>query len=87
MSLAGKRIFITGGSRGIGLAIALRAAQDGALIAIGVRNDKLEKLAVAAAKRIGTVEVNHGDTDCKTPDAVPYIAKTKARRSKKAARS
>ena len=37
MSLAGKRIFITGGSRGIGLAIALRAAQDGALIATGGR--------------------------------------------------
>ena len=36
MSLAGKRIFITGGSRGIGLAIALRAAQDGALIAIAI---------------------------------------------------
>ena len=34
MSLAGKRIFITGGSRGIGLAIALRAARDGANIAI-----------------------------------------------------
>ena len=65
----------------------VRYAMNGALIAIGVRNDKLEKLAVAAAKRIGTVEVNHGDTDCKTPDAVPYIAKTKARRSKKAARS
>ena len=32
MSLAGKRIFITGGSRGIGLAIALRAARDGASI-------------------------------------------------------
>ena len=30
MSLQGKRIFVTGGSRGIGLAIALRAARDGA---------------------------------------------------------
>ncbi|NDE96062.1 MAG: short chain dehydrogenase, partial [Actinobacteria bacterium] len=28
MSLKGKKIFVTGGSRGIGLAIALRAAQD-----------------------------------------------------------
>ena len=37
MSLAGKRIFITGVSRGIGLAIALRAAQDGALIAIAAK--------------------------------------------------
>ena len=32
--LSGKKIFITGGSRGIGLAIAKRAAQDGAMIAI-----------------------------------------------------
>ena len=37
MSLAGKRIFITGGSRGIGLAIALRAAQDGAKVAIAAK--------------------------------------------------
>jgi citronellol/citronellal dehydrogenase len=37
MTLAGKRIFITGGSRGIGLAIALRAAKDGALIAIAAK--------------------------------------------------
>ena len=34
MSLAGKTLFITGGGRGIGLAIALRAARDGANIAI-----------------------------------------------------
>ena len=33
-SLAGKTIFLTGGSRGIGRAIALRAARDGANIAI-----------------------------------------------------
>lgn len=37
MSLKGKRIFITGGSRGIGLAIALRAAADGAKIAIAAK--------------------------------------------------
>ena len=35
--LNGKRIFITGGSRGIGLAIALRAARDGAKIAIAAK--------------------------------------------------
>ena len=34
MSLAGKTLFITGASRGIGLAIALRAAREGANIAI-----------------------------------------------------
>jgi citronellol/citronellal dehydrogenase len=37
MSLQGKRIFITGGSRGIGLAIALRAARDGASVAIAAK--------------------------------------------------
>jgi len=37
MTLAGKRIFVTGGSRGIGLAIALRAAKDGASIAIAAK--------------------------------------------------
>ncbi|MFM7499302.1 MAG: SDR family oxidoreductase [Actinomycetota bacterium] len=36
-NLAGKKIFITGASRGIGLAIAKRAAQDGAMIAIAAK--------------------------------------------------
>ncbi len=37
MSLKGRTLFITGGSRGIGLAIALRAARDGANIAIAAK--------------------------------------------------
>jgi citronellol/citronellal dehydrogenase len=37
MSLKGKTLFITGGSRGIGLAIALKAAADGANIAIAAK--------------------------------------------------
>jgi citronellol/citronellal dehydrogenase len=37
MSLAGKTLFITGASRGIGLAIGLRAARDGANIAIAAK--------------------------------------------------
>lgn len=37
MSLRGKTLFITGASRGIGLAIALRAARDGANIAIAAK--------------------------------------------------
>lgn len=36
-SLAGKTLFITGASRGIGLAIALRAARDGANIAVAAK--------------------------------------------------
>lgn len=37
MTLAGRTMFITGGSRGIGLAIALRAARDGANIVIAAK--------------------------------------------------
>ncbi len=37
MSLAGKTMFITGGTRGIGLAIALRAARDGANVAVAAK--------------------------------------------------
>ncbi|HWA22550.1 MAG TPA: NAD(P)-dependent oxidoreductase [Caulobacterales bacterium] len=37
MSLRGKTMFVTGASRGIGLAIALRAARDGANIAIAAK--------------------------------------------------
>ena len=39
VSLAGKTLFITGASRGIGLAIALRAARDGANIAIAAKTE------------------------------------------------
>ena len=38
-SLAGKTLFISGASRGIGLAIALRAARDGANIVIAAKTD------------------------------------------------
>jgi citronellol/citronellal dehydrogenase len=56
MSLAGKKIFVTGGSRGIGLAIALRAARDGASIAIAAKtaevNPKLPGTIYSAAAEI-----------------------------------
>jgi citronellol/citronellal dehydrogenase len=56
MSLAGKRIFVTGGSRGIGLAIALRAARDGASVAIAAKtaevNPKLPGTIYSAAVEI-----------------------------------
>jgi len=56
MSLAGKKIFVTGGSRGIGLAIALRAAADGASVAIAAKtsdpNPKLPGTIHSAAEEI-----------------------------------
>jgi len=59
-----------------------RYAMNGALIAIGMRNATLGKQATAAAKRIGKVEVDHGETGCKTPDAAAYIQKAAARKRK-----
>jgi len=44
-----------------------------AVICIGCRSAGLRKAALATAKRIGKVEVDHGDTACKTPDAAQYI--------------
>jgi 3-methyladenine DNA glycosylase AlkD len=61
----------------------VRHSMNGALIAIGLRSAALEKKAIAAAKRIGRVDVDHGETSCKTPDAVAYIQKTKAHRTRK----
>ncbi|HEY1632310.1 MAG TPA: NAD(P)-dependent oxidoreductase [Rhizomicrobium sp.] len=56
MSLANKTLFITGASRGIGLAIALRAARDGANVAIAAKtaepNPKLPGTIYTAAKEI-----------------------------------
>ena len=55
-SLANKTLFITGASRGIGLAIALRAARDGANIAIAAKtsdpNPKLDGTIYSAAAEI-----------------------------------
>jgi len=58
----------------------VRDAMNSALIAIGIRNARLQVLALAAARKIGKVEVDHGETGCKTPDAAAYIAKTVKRR-------
>ncbi|HVN43894.1 MAG TPA: NAD(P)-dependent oxidoreductase [Steroidobacteraceae bacterium] len=56
MSLAGRTLFITGASRGIGLAIALRAARDGANIAIAAKtaepHPKLPGTIYSAAREI-----------------------------------
>ena len=41
--------------------------------------------AVAAADRIGKVEVDHGETSCKTPEAVGYIEKIWVRKEQRAA--
>ena len=56
MTLAGKTIFISGGSRGIGLAIVKRAALDGANVAVAAKtvepNPKLPGTIYSAAEEI-----------------------------------
>jgi 3-methyladenine DNA glycosylase AlkD len=54
----------------------VRHSMNAALIVMGLRDSKMHKKAVAVAKKIGVVEVDHGETSCKTPDAIGYMDKT-----------
>jgi citronellol/citronellal dehydrogenase len=78
MSLQGKRIFITGGSRGIGLAIALRAARDGASIAIAAKtaepNPKLPGTIYTAAEEIKAAGGTALPIQCDLRDEVQIAA-------------
>lgn len=56
-----------------------RYAMNNVLIAIGVFKPALREKAVAVARRIGNVVVDHGETNCKTPDAAAYIEKASKR--------
>jgi 3-methyladenine DNA glycosylase AlkD len=60
----------------------VRHEMNNALIAIGIRNPALQEKAEAAAARIGKVDVDHGETGCKTPEAIGYIRKTVERKRK-----
>lgn len=66
-SLKGKTLFITGGSRGIGLAIALRAAQDGANIVIAA------KTAEPHPKLPGTIHTAAEEIRQAGGDALPMV--------------
>lgn len=65
----------------------VRSSMNNTLIGIGVRNAALEEKALEVAGHIGKVEVDHGDTACKTPDAADYIRKTLAHRRERAAKA
>jgi len=56
-----------------------RGTMNQALITIGGRNAALRKAALASAKRIGKVDIDHGETSCETPDAAAYVEKIWAR--------
>ena len=61
----------------------VRHCMNNALIALGLFSPAQQKRALQAARRIGRVEVDHGQTGCKTPDAADYIRRTVARRGQK----
>ena len=64
-----------------GAANRVRHSMNGALIAIGCRSPEMRLAAEQAATRIGKVGVDHGKTSCKTPEAVPYLAKVWQRKA------
>lgn len=66
-TLAGKTLFVTGGSRGIGLAIALRAAQDGANVAIAA------KTAEPHPKLPGTIYTAAEEIEAAGGQALPLV--------------
>jgi citronellol/citronellal dehydrogenase len=66
-SLAGKTVFISGASRGAGLAIALRAARDGANIVV------TGKTATPHAKMPGTVYTAAAEIEAAGGKALPII--------------
>ncbi|MBX3436827.1 MAG: DNA alkylation repair protein [Planctomycetaceae bacterium] len=56
-----------------------RHAMNMAVTAIGIYRPELREEAIASARRIGRVDVDHGETGCRTPDAEAYILKAAAR--------
>ncbi|MEX0824407.1 MAG: SDR family NAD(P)-dependent oxidoreductase, partial [Woeseia sp.] len=65
--LKGKTLFISGASRGIGLAIAIRAAQDGANIIVAAKTDKPHP------KLPGTIHTAAEDIEAAGGKALPVV--------------
>ncbi len=52
---------------------------NGFIITCGIYKDDLHEKAMEAAKSVGKVHVNLGNTACKVPDAISYIEKARNR--------
>jgi len=63
-----------------------RHAMNMALCAIGGYRPALRDRALAAARAIGKVAVDHGETGCKTPDAESYIGRMVTHQARRNAR-
>ena len=57
----------------------VRHTMNGALIAISDYTPTLTEKVIAASQRIRRIEVDHGQTECKTPDATPSLRKMAVR--------
>jgi len=79
LNLKNKTLFITGASRGIGKAIALRAAKDGANIAV------VAKTSEPHPKLPGTVYTSAEDIEAVGGKALPYVADIRYEEQVKAA--
>lgn len=79
MSLNGRTLFITGASRGIGKAIALRAARDGANIVVAA------KTAEEHAKLPGTIYSGASEIEAAGGQALPVITDVRDEESVQAA--
>jgi citronellol/citronellal dehydrogenase len=79
MSLQGKTLFITGASRGIGLAIALRAARDGANIVVAA------KTAEPHPKLPGTIHTAAAEIEAAGGKALPLVVDVREEASVQAA--
>jgi len=78
MSLKGKTLFITGASRGIGLAIALRAAREGANIAIAAKTE------APHPKLPGTIHTAAAEIERAGGRALPLVVDVREEESVKA---
>ena len=79
MSLSGKTLFVTGASRGIGLAIALRAARDGANIVVAA------KTADPHPKLPGTIYTAAAESEAAGGRALPIVVDVRDEASVQAA--
>src|SRR5687767_2667152 len=79
MSLQGKTLFITGASRGIGLAIALKAAGEGANIAVAAKTD------TPHPKLPGTIHTAAAEIEAAGGKALPLVVDVREEESVKSA--
>lgn len=78
--LRGKRVVVTGGSSGIGRAVAVRCAAEGAQVLVVYRLSHAKADAVVAQIRAGGGEASAVSADVGDPEAIPALVRTACER-------